>query len=100
MDRFVRLQPRILLALLLLALLVGDFGVSAAPTQQTPTPQPTPLILLTDPVPDPKQEGVRWFAPTGHTLRGVFLDYWTRYGGLEQFGYPLTEEFFKSVGAG
>jgi hypothetical protein len=49
-------------------------------------------------VPDPKQEGVRWFAPTGHTLRGAFLDYWTRYGGLEQFGYPLTEEFYEPVG--
>jgi hypothetical protein len=34
-----------------------------------------------------------WLAPTGHTLRGPFLDYWSRYGGLAQFGYPLTEEF-------
>jgi len=40
-----------------------------------------------------------WFAPTGHTLRGAFLDYWNRYGGLAQFGYPLTEEFFEPVGA-
>jgi len=47
---------------------------------------------------DPKQQGVVWFAPTGHTLRGAFLEYWNRYGGLAQFGYPLTEEFFEEVG--
>jgi hypothetical protein len=40
-----------------------------------------------------------WFPPTGHTLRGAFLDYWNRYGGLAQFGYPLTEEFFEPIGA-
>jgi hypothetical protein len=55
--------------------------------------------LLTDPVADPTQPGVTWFAPTGHTLRGAFLEYWNRYGGLAQFGYPLTEEFFEPVGA-
>jgi hypothetical protein len=60
--------------------------------------QPARPTLLTDPVPDPRQAGVRWFEPTGHTLRGAFLEYWTRYGGLEQFGYPITEEFFEPVG--
>ena len=44
-------------------------------------------------VPDPQQAGVRWFAATGHTLRGTFLDYWDKHGGLAQFGYPITEEF-------
>jgi hypothetical protein len=42
--------------------------------------------------------GVVWFPQTGHTLRGAFLDYWNKYGGLAQFGYPLTEEFFEEVG--
>jgi len=42
---------------------------------------------------------VQWFAPTGHTLRGIFLEYWNKYGGLYQFGYPITEEFFEPVGA-
>jgi hypothetical protein len=32
-------------------------------------------------------------------LRGPFLDYWTRYGGLPQFGYPITEEFVEPAGA-
>ena len=73
-------------------------GVAASPSHQTPPPTP-PIAanpkLLTDPVPDPKQPGVVWFPATGHTIRGPFLDYWNRYGGLAQFGYPLTEEFFE-----
>jgi hypothetical protein len=48
-------------------------------------------------VPDPKQPGVLYFPQTGHTLRGAFLEYWNRYGGLAQFGYPLTEEFVEEV---
>src|SRR5262245_40283114 len=84
-----------------LASLLGGSGSIAAPTHQTSTPTPSQSgrpILLTDPVPDPHQEGVQWFAPTGHTLRGAFLDYWQKYGGLAQFGYPLTEEFFEPLG--
>src|SRR5437660_7405369 len=81
--------------------LSGGVGVKATSQAQTPTQQGTPTprpILLTDPVPDPHQAGVQWFAPTGHTLRGAFLDYWNRYGGLAQFGFPLTEEFTETVG--
>ena len=89
-------------ALLLLAMpvLLGMPGVAAtaSPIHQPPRPTPTRPILLTDPIPDPKRAGVQWFAPTGHTLRGAFLDYWNRYGGLAQFGYPITEEFFEEVG--
>src|SRR5947207_15552533 len=87
------------LVALMLAALPGSAGVIASPADQTPTPQTTRPILLTDPVPDPHQPGVRWFAPTGHTLRGAFLDYWNRYGGLPQFGYPITEEFVEPAGA-
>jgi hypothetical protein len=35
--------------------------------------------------------GCRYFAATGHTLCGAFLDYWERNGGVERFGYPITE---------
>lgn len=35
----------------------------------------------------------RRFPETGHTLRGAFLDFWERGGGLEVFGLPLSEEF-------
>src|SRR4051812_4129751 len=33
----------------------------------------------------------RYFAETGHTLSGAFLDYWNTHGGLALFGYPISE---------
>jgi hypothetical protein len=45
------------------------------------------------PVPNPHLPGVAYFPETGHTLGGVFRRYWERYGGLAQFGYPLTQEY-------
>src|SRR5215213_3977001 len=36
-------------------------------------------------------EGCRLFPETGHSLCGVFLTYWQSYGGLERFGYPVSE---------
>jgi hypothetical protein len=62
-----------------------------------PTPTPAPPILLTDPVPQPNlsEQGdeIEWFASTGHTIHGAFLDHWNKNGEAAQFGYPLTEEF-------
>jgi len=87
----------------ILPALAGCTG-RAAPLAQTPTPTSGPApakpILLTGPVPDPHQDGVMYFAETGHTLRGMFLQYWQAYGGLAQFGDPLTEEFFEPSGPG
>lgn len=41
-------------------------------------------------------EGDRTFFPeTGHTLGGVFRDYWVANGGLAVFGFPISEEFFE-----
>ena len=34
-----------------------------------------------------------WFPETRHTLSGKLLEYWNRYGGLSQFGFPLSEPF-------
>lgn len=34
-----------------------------------------------------------YFPLTGHTLQSTFKIYWEQHGGLEQFGYPLTEEY-------
>jgi hypothetical protein len=36
------------------------------------------------------------FPETGHTLRGVFLEYWLEHGGLAQQGYPISEEIFET----
>jgi hypothetical protein len=38
-------------------------------------------------------EDVIYFPESKHTLRGNFLNYWEKHGGLAQFGYPLSEEF-------
>ncbi len=46
---------------------------------------PVPMIANTD--------TKVFFAPTGHTLGGSFKTYWDSHGGLEQFGYPITEEY-------
>src|SRR4051794_18814536 len=34
----------------------------------------------------------RYFAETGHTVKGLFLTYWDGHGGLAQQGYPISEE--------
>ncbi len=34
-----------------------------------------------------------YFPETGHYLNDLFRPYWLRYGGLAQFGFPLTEAF-------
>lgn len=44
---------------------------------------------------DPKQ--CRFFPETNHTLCGRFRTYWERNGGLERFGYPITDAFSDSV---
>jgi hypothetical protein len=33
----------------------------------------------------------RYFGETHHSLCGVFLSYWVANGGLERFGYPISE---------
>lgn len=74
------------------ALAVGTNGLVLAygygPLGQQPQPG-NPAA----PVSDPNQPDVLYFRETGHTLRGEFLNYWRTYGGLAQFGFPVTEEF-------
>jgi hypothetical protein len=48
-----------------------------------------PMYIEYDP---PVQEGGEYFEATGQSIRGVFRDYWHANGGLQRFGYPLTEE--------
>lgn len=38
------------------------------------------------------QAGCEFFAATGYTVCGEFLEYWKRGGGLERFGYPITAQ--------
>ena len=42
----------------------------------------------------PRPEGAEqcvYFPQVQHTISGAFLTYWQKYGGLRQFGYPITE---------
>lgn len=34
-----------------------------------------------------------WFTESGHSVSGKILEYWNKYGGLQQFGFPLSEAF-------
>lgn len=34
-----------------------------------------------------------WFPETRHTISGKVLEYWKKYGGLPQFGFPISEQF-------
>jgi peptide/nickel transport system substrate-binding protein len=34
-----------------------------------------------------------WFQETRHSVSGKILEYWNKYGGLKQFGFPLSEQF-------
>ena len=82
------------LLLVVLALGLAGGGAAASPAAARPVAQVPPTCGVAD----PHQDGVVYFAATGHTLRGDFLAYWTQYGGLAQFGYPITEEFVEPGG--
>ncbi|HEY0071774.1 MAG TPA: glycosyl hydrolase family 18 protein [Chloroflexia bacterium] len=62
-----------------------------APPTATPTPMPPAACL---PIAPFKSSADRvYFEATGHSLGGIFRQYWQANGGLPIFGYPLTEEF-------
>ncbi len=48
-----------------------------------------PIFIEYDP---PVAAGGDYFAETGQSLRGAFRNYWYANGGVERFGFPLTEE--------
>ncbi len=43
----------------------------------------------------PTRGTVEYFPETGHNLKGEFLNFFRAHGGLEIFGYPITEEFME-----
>jgi|SRR5687768_1254837 len=51
-----------------------------------------PLAPVLTQSPTYAQAGSRTFPETGKTVRGKFLDYWNKNGGLEQQGFPISEE--------
>ncbi|HEX5502062.1 MAG TPA: hypothetical protein VFW96_05535 [Thermomicrobiales bacterium] len=49
------------------------------------------LIHPADP-PAARRAGATYFDKTGHNVAPDFAAYWQAHGGLDQFGFPLTEE--------
>lgn len=71
----------------------SDAAPSPPPAPVTPQVQPAPVcaaIGKAAPLPDPDN---RYFAETGHNLRGAFRRYWDTRGRLAVLGFPITEEF-------
>lgn len=56
------------------------------------------LLIVAGPIPATAQTDLRYIPETGHYVRGAFRYYWERNGGVAVFGYPLTEEYFRSDG--
>jgi len=75
----------------LLATVQAIPAVLLKPFPLDPIPAGNPLVEALEPV-TPLTE-CDYHEPTQHNLCGTFRDYWTRYGGLANFGYALTDEF-------
>ncbi len=46
--------------------------------------------------PQPSTAELTYFPETMHTVRGAFKTYWEMQGGLEIFGFPISEEFYEA----
>lgn len=66
----------------------GTINLGLLGKQVLKTPQPR--------APKPSDPSVRYFPATGHTLSGKFLLFWKTYGGLDIFGYPISEPITES----
>ena len=56
-------------------------GAALSGVVLSPPPAPPPLL---------PGSGSRLFPETGKTVTGIFLDHWTRNGGLAQQGFPIS----------
>ncbi|MEK7787704.1 MAG: hypothetical protein AAB658_20055, partial [Chloroflexota bacterium] len=56
------------------------------------------LLLAVAAVSAQSEDDPRYFAETGHTISGAFLKFFDEHGGLEVFGYPITEQFVDANG--
>ncbi len=81
--RHFRFLPVLCLLLTLFAASIGPVNVLA----QSIDP------AASRPAPEVKDPNKIYFPETGHYMNTVFNNYWQKYGGLAQFGYPFTEEF-------
>lgn len=55
------------------------------------------LVVQLGPLPNSSaQVDTRYFPETGKTLRGRFYEYWKSHGGVEQQGYPISDELMET----
>jgi subtilisin family serine protease len=71
--------------------LYGETSKKVAAAQFSVTQSVNAAFTRVAPIPD--GESKVYFAESGHTLGGPFLQYWRANGGLSLFGYPISEEF-------
>ncbi|MGA7733076.1 MAG: SBBP repeat-containing protein [Chloroflexia bacterium] len=69
----------------------GERGIFVTKFQGNPhlvssTPTPVPTVSIPG-------SNTRTFPQTNKTVRGIFLDYWDKNGGLAQQGYPISDLF-------
>jgi len=50
------------------------------------------MALALGSLPVQAQDTSRYFSETAHAVGGMFLDYWTTHGALDQQGYPISDE--------
>jgi len=80
----------VLLGLLGVTLAEGRGAVDPA-TKQARNPSDVAFVGIDKPA-DTSATKV-WFPESRHSASGKILEYWNKYGGLQQFGYPLSEQF-------
>lgn len=78
-----------------LAAVIPFLTVTAAPpggyyTNLNPAPS---LQVATNRIDAVRGDNVLYFAQTGHSVSGPFLDYWRKTGGVAQFGFPISEPY-------
>ncbi len=57
------------------------------------------LLLVGAPAPTARAQDVLtyfYFPQTGHYLGGAFRSFWERNGGVDIFGYPITDEYIRN----
>jgi peptide/nickel transport system substrate-binding protein len=72
-------------------LVEGRGGLDPA-TKRARNPEDEPFVAI-DVRAEADGRTKLWFPESGHTISGKFLDSWRKYGGLGQFGFPLSEPF-------
>ncbi|MFL5732131.1 MAG: ABC transporter substrate-binding protein, partial [Chloroflexia bacterium] len=81
----------VLLGLLGTSLTAGRGALDPA-THKPRNPADAAFVGI-DPPKDADNKTKVWFQETRHSVSGKILEYWNRYGGLKQFGFPLSEQF-------